>query len=161
MFNIGDTVMYGRSGACVIKSVKDENFSGEVRRYYVLSPVYEQNSTVYVPMDIASEKLKKILSEEEIRNVISLAAREDAEWIEDNKLRRENASSVIRSCDHILIIRLIKLYRAKKAEFEAMHRKFFVADDKALADAEKLLFREFSITLDIQEKDVFPLICGK
>lgn len=161
MFKVNETVMYGRSGACTIKDIQKENFSGAEREYYILTPIYESHSTVYVPVDNAHTKLKKLLSKQEIADIISEAAKFDEQWIDDNKLRREKAGVTVKSSNYVQIIRLIKLYRAKKAEFEENHKKFFIVDDKVLQEAENLLFQEFSIVLDIEKNDFFALISGK
>lgn len=161
MFKINDTVMYGRNGACKIKDIQREKFGDAEKEYYIMTPIYESNSTVYVPVDGAEGKLKKLLSKSEIASAINDAARQEAVWIEDSRRRREAASAVLKSGSHADVIALVKLYHAKKDEFEAVNKKFFVADDRALQEAESLLYQEFSVVLNIEKKDVFPLVSGK
>lgn len=161
MFKVNDTVMYGRNGACKVKDIQRESFGGAEKEYYILTPVYESNSTVYVPVEGAEVKLKKLLSKSEIDSVIGEASAKKSVWIEDSRRRREAASAVIKSGNHADVISLVKLYHAKKEEFEAANKKFFVADDRNLQEAESLLFQEFSIVLNIEKKDIFPLIEGK
>lgn len=158
MFNVNDKVMYLRNGVCTIKDIRTENFSGSDREYYIITPEKEPSSTVYVPMEKADEKFKRLLSREEICDIIEKSRDNKAEWIEDNKQRREKSLSVINSGNHGELILLIKLYRAKKSEFEQQHKKFFIADEKILCEAESILYQEFSAVLNIPKEEVFSFI---
>lgn len=161
MFNIGEKVMYGRLGIYRIDDIKAEDFSGEMRSYYVLTPLNEKNGVSYIPLDIAETKLKKALDEKKIKKVLSEAKKEEEQWITDGKLRREKASDILKSGDHVCLIRLIRLYYSKKEELEKKHRKFFAADAKALTEAEALILQEFSTALNISCDDVRQLILKK
>ncbi len=161
MFKVNDTVMYARNGACKITNIRCESFDGTEKEYYFLSPIYDSKSTVYVPVEGAEKKLKKLLSKQEIAAAIDEAATQSLNWIDDSRRRREKANDIIKSGSHTDIIRLIKLYHTKKEELDAEHKKFFVADDRALQEAESLLLQEFSIVLNIEKSDIIPLIEGK
>ena len=158
MFNIGDNVMYGRLGVYRIEDIKDENFSGETRSYYVLVPENQKDGTAYIPVDMGEKKLKRVPDEKEAKKVISDALTEDMEWITDNKARHERASEIIKSGDRVALLRLVRLYRTKKAEAESNRRKFFAADEKSLAEAEALIFRELSVALGVSPDDVRDMV---
>lgn len=158
MFKIGENVMYGRLGIYRIDNIKDENFSGEVRKYYVLTPLNEKDGTAYIPVDMGEKKLKRLLVKKEAEKVISEALEADMDWITDNKLRHEKASDIIKNGDRVSLLRLIRLYRSKKEEAEKNRRKFFAADEKALMEAEALLFQELSVALNVSCDDVLKLI---
>ena len=126
MFSINDTVMYGRNGACTVKDIRVENFSGSEREYYILTPESEPNSTVYVPVDSAHIKLKRLVTKEEIADILRDGRRDAMAWQEDNRLRRESSAQIIKSCDHRRLVALIRLYRTKKKDFEDNNKKFFL-----------------------------------
>ena len=48
-FNIGDAVRYGANGICVVSDKIRRKFSGVNESYFVLSPVGERGSKIYVP----------------------------------------------------------------------------------------------------------------
>ena len=80
-------------------------------------------------------------------------------WQEDNRLRRESSAQIIKSGDHRRLVALIRLYRTKKKEFEDNNKKFFVADDKILKEAESTVTQEFCAVLGIDGESVIGMIC--
>lgn len=68
MYQIKDAVLYGMQGVCEVEDIAEKDFSGEKRMYYVLMPVYQSSSTIYIPVDNENSlsKMRKVLSAEEI-----------------------------------------------------------------------------------------------
>ena len=68
MFCVNDTILYGAQGVCRIASIVRESFGSGPVDYYVLKPVYNDNSTIYVPVENGdlTGKMRRILSSEEI-----------------------------------------------------------------------------------------------
>lgn len=56
MYAVNDTVMYGQSGICKITEICDRKFGRETLKYYVLRPVYGNNTVIYCPVD--SDKVR-------------------------------------------------------------------------------------------------------
>ncbi len=50
-FLIGDTVSYGIHGVCLVEDIKTMDFGAAGEMYYVLKPIYDNKSTVYVPCE--------------------------------------------------------------------------------------------------------------
>lgn len=55
MYSVGQTVLYGSNGICNIEEITTKEISGMSIDYYVLKPLYSQNSTLFVPVN--NEKL--------------------------------------------------------------------------------------------------------
>ena len=72
MFKVNDTVIYGPQGVFKITEIRQKETKNGKRDYYVLSPLYANNSTVFVPKDSIEliSKIKKIMSPEELREFI-------------------------------------------------------------------------------------------
>ena len=72
MFAIGDYVISGSNGICLVQDITTLNISGvdKNRKYYLLKPVFASGSTVYVPLDTADTTMRKALSKEEALSVI-------------------------------------------------------------------------------------------
>ncbi|MBQ8827769.1 MAG: CarD family transcriptional regulator, partial [Clostridia bacterium] len=51
MFSVGDTVIYDTQGVCKIAEITTMNVCNVNRSFYVLKPVFEDRSTLYVPTD--------------------------------------------------------------------------------------------------------------
>ena len=72
MFQVNDTVSYGTHGVCQITEIGEKNLTGKSMEYYILKPVYNENSTLYVPVhsENLTGKMRRILSVQEIREMI-------------------------------------------------------------------------------------------
>ena len=51
VFQVGDVIIYGVQGVCKIEETEEKNVGGAARTYFVLKPVEDQGSTIYVPTD--------------------------------------------------------------------------------------------------------------
>ena len=98
MFQTGDTILYGTHGVCTIQSIEEMNFSGTKQEYYILSPVYNKASTVYVPVhnEKLTAKMNRILSADEIYELIRSMPDEKTIWIENETARKERFQQIVR-----------------------------------------------------------------
>lgn len=161
MFKVNDTVMYGRSGVCRIVDICKKNFINNELLYYVLQPVYENKCTIYCPVDSKKVQMRKLLDIDEIRELIRTMPDEITIWDNNDRARRETYDKIIKSGDHRELIKLIKTLYLKRKELNSTGKKFHIADEKAMNDAEKLLYQEFALVLDIQLDEVVPFITGQ
>ena len=58
MFSIGDSFIYGNNGICKLIGIQDMTVWEETRSYYVLRPVFQANSTVFVSIGNKRRKLE-------------------------------------------------------------------------------------------------------
>ena len=72
MFGVGDTVVYGTQGVCRIERTESRRVRGEYIDYLVLRPVYDSNSTLFIPKsnEKLTSKMREILSADEIDKII-------------------------------------------------------------------------------------------
>ncbi len=72
MFQKGDYVICGNNGICCVQDVTTLNISGvdKTREYYLLKPVFQSTSTVYVPLDTANKSIRKAASRKEADELI-------------------------------------------------------------------------------------------
>ena len=84
MYNVNDTILYGSHGVCKIVGIEEKDFSGNRENYYVLQPVYSENSTIYVPCSNKklADKMRRVLTPQEIYQIIRAMPYEDTDWIE-------------------------------------------------------------------------------
>lgn len=88
MFNVNDTILYGTHGICKISDITEQNFNGSTKKYYILQPLHNVSSTIYVPMDNEKllAKIRRILSEEELYELIKAMPDKETTWIENKIL---------------------------------------------------------------------------
>lgn len=160
MFQINDTVSYSTQGVCVIKEIKQMNLSGKTENYYVLKPIYSSNSTIYVP--IANEnltaKMRRILSRDEIKELIKAMPDEETVWIENDAERKEKYQQIISSSDHKKLVGLIKTLYLEQSRRSKEGKRLRQSDEQLFKRAEAMLYGEFALVLDISPDQVIPFL---
>ena len=162
MRKIGEYVVYGGNGVMVVVDIKEESFGGVTRSYYVLRDVSSNSeSLTYVPTDSAVlvSQMRPLLTKDEVLNVIKNAKdASDCEWAKDNRARTEIFKRILESGDRVKLISMIRTIYNAGLKREAEGKKNFVSDENAKQRAEKLIFSEFSIVLEMPETEVSEFI---
>lgn len=160
MFNIGDTVLYAKEGVCCISNIEQRKFANETRRYYVLKSLDRINSTVYVPTD--NERLvsamRRVLSKQEIDDLIERIHSSSAEWLSDDMLRKEEYHRIISNADCLALGINLRILHLKREELRAGGKKLRRFDEEFFIQAQNLLFNEFAHVLKISKEEVLPYI---
>lgn len=160
MFSVRDIVIYGIDGVCQIIDITEKEVDGQCRQYYVLKPVYDENSTLYIPVhsEKTTAKMHRVLSPEEIYALIQAMPAENSIWIDSEVVRREKYKEIIVTGNRQELIRLIKtLYLHQQAKKEN-GKKLHTVDERFMKDAEKILYDEFAHVLAIKREQVLPFI---
>lgn len=161
MFRVNDTVMYGNLGVCRIADVCPQTFDQGEKLYYILKPVYDENSTIYCPVDSDKIRIRKLLSAKEIHELIQIMPDMETEWIENDLARKERFTEILKSGDHQQLITLIKALYFNRQEKSRTGKKFHLSDEKIMHEAENILYGEFAHVLNIQQEEVLPFIMGE
>lgn len=160
VYQVGDTVLYGAEGVCRFEGEKEQIIGGKKHCYMILKPIYKKSSTVYVPKDnpALQEKIKRVLSPEEIYELIREIPEEEALWIEDEGERKAKYSRILAGSDRKELMRVIKALYRRRTQQEKMGRKFHLSDERFLKEAESRLHGEFALVLHIDPEQVAPFI---
>ena len=87
MFLVGDTVVYPHHGAGRILEVTEEDFQGEIRRFYTIQ-ILHSDMTVRVPVDnVGGAGIRAVISESEVEEVLGVL-RDDPTRMPKNWNRR-------------------------------------------------------------------------
>ena len=72
MYSVNEKIHYGGSGVCVIQEIATMRFGRTRERYYVLKPVYQNSSLIYVPVENQQlvSKMRPVLTREEVDRLI-------------------------------------------------------------------------------------------
>lgn len=166
MFSIGSYVIYRAEGVCVISDIREENFGaiGEKSKYYILSPLGDDRSTVFVPVD--NEKLcsmlRRLLSAEEIMDLAAELREERIEWIPDSRARNLRYRELFSLGDRRDLIVLANTIMAIMREGKESDKRLTGTDANALRRAKRMLYDEFTVTAEIRtEDDVLSLLLGE
>lgn len=160
MLKIGETVQYSGNGVCVVEDIRNENFGSGNEKYYVLRPISSGYNTFYIPVDNGKmlSKIRKVLSVEEVNEIIKGMPESDFEWIENDLERKEVYKKIIFGGDCREIVRVIKAIYFRGEALKEQGKKLHMVDEHMLKDAENLLYDEFAAVLKIKKEEVLPFI---
>ncbi len=160
MFQVNDTVRYGTSGVCKITQVMTRPFKGEQKQYFVLRPVHDSRSTLFVPVDNQElvAKMRPVLTKEEVMNLIHAMPSFEQLWIGDEQQRKQTFRGILSSGDCKQAICMIKALHLEGINLREKGRKLRMDDERCLRDAERLLYDEFSLALAMEPEEVLGFI---
>ncbi len=155
-YGIGDTVLYGADGVCRIDEISQQKIGKDTLTYYILKPIYDEKSTIYVPAQNQAllNKMKRILSEDEIYAAIGEAINADDKWQENDAVRKEEFREIIESGSIPSIIRLVRLLYLRRKTQLSCGKRLRVSDENFLKECERMLFDEFALVLKIKRTQV-------
>ena len=163
-YNIDDVVSYGKNGVCRITEIKKMKFDrSEEHEYYVLAPLRDKNATFFVPVDssVLLSRMRKVMTKDEIDEVLDSAKDESIEWIDDKKQRNDAFRAIITEGNpHKILLLAHCIYNMKK-EKEAAGRKLWACDESLLATVVKMISEEMSWSIGIPESKVSEYIRKK
>ena len=164
MFQVGDIVIYGMTGACQITNITAKNLAGADgnRLYYTLKPLYQQ-CIIHIPVNNDKILMRPVVSRDEAERLIALIPSIQAEPYYSKAARDLAAhySETIRACNCGDLIELTMSIYAKKVEIQDQKRKFGAVDERFLHQAEDLLFGELAAALGISREEVPAYIAAK
>ncbi len=163
MFKVNDTVVYGAQGICRISGITTKTIKKQQKEYYVLLPLYKENSQIFIPVDNEklTQRMKKVMSKEEIAELISSLPSESYEWIEDDSERKAVYRKALESGDRHSVVRVIKSLYEEQQRRKSERKKLSVSDEIILNQAENLLYDELAAVLNIKPEEVLPFIKEK
>lgn len=142
----GETCSFCRS-----QQIEEKSIGASRRLYYVLKPVYHEDSTIFVPVDnpALTGKMHRLLRAQEVLQLLSGLAGDDGLWVEDEAQRREAYEQILRSGDRVGMARLIRALSLQKVRLDAQRKKLHAAEEAILKEAERELNEEFAYVLGL------------
>ncbi|MBQ7669387.1 MAG: hypothetical protein IJS45_01555 [Clostridia bacterium] len=163
MYKAGDHVVYGSHGVCAVTELRQMVFGTEHKDYYVLSPINDKRSTIFIPVD--SENLvcqmKRVLTKDEIDELLYSVEPGSLEWIPSDSERKAFCTHTLKNGDRLEMLHMIDMLYMHRERMKDQKKHFHVTDEKFLREAEKLLHDEFSFVLGIPVSEVGEYIGEK
>ncbi len=162
MFSKGDVVVYGTTGICEIKDISTLDIAGieKSRMYYILYPK-SNGGKIYVPVDTATSRMRRIITKEEAENLVAQIPKIDPLENCSEKTLEETYKRSLRTFDCVEWIRLIKyIYFRKKARQDA-GKKVTAIDGKYMHLTEDILYQEIGEALGIPKDQVLEYITNQ
>lgn len=160
MFQIGEIVIYGTSGACRINAVEKRELGDCVQECYVLKPVYDNSLTIRVPRnnEMLMAKMHPVITKDEVMDLIHEMPETENCYDADMNARKLFYSDTLKSGDHHSLLKMIKSIYCYKKERMANGKRLSGFDENAMREAENMLYTEFALALDIQPNQVVSFI---
>lgn len=160
MFEIGDYIVCGSNGICTVENIStiDVPDVDPERLYYILQPVYAKTSVVYIPVDNEKIIMRKVMTKEEVKELIDHIPEIETIGERNDKLREERFKECMRHYDCEEWIKVIKTLYIRKKERVERGQKVTATDARYLKAAEDQLYCEFSMALGIERNQVEAFI---
>lgn len=160
MFEVGDYIVCGSNGICTVENIStiDVPDVDPDRLYYILQPVYAKGSVVYIPIDNEKIIMRKVMTREQVNELIDHIPEIETIGERNDKLREERFKECMRHYDCEEWIKVIKTLYERRKERVERGQKVTATDARYLKAAEDQLYCEFSMALGIERNQVEEFI---
>lgn len=145
-------IRYGTNGICHVEGVETKIFGGQEMEYYVLKPAARESAKLYVPVknEKLTARMQRLLTEQEIHEVIGSIDEGGSMWIADDMRRRELYTEILHSGDRKAMMGVIRTLFLRRQEQK--RKKLHAVDEKILKEAERVLYEEIAYVLGIEQE---------
>lgn len=162
IFENGMNVVYKNVGVCTIEDIEKRNFDGiNDIEYYKLKPIANNSAMYYVPVQNSDEQIRELFSKDEVNQLIDNMQNENEIWFNNSRERRINFGKILKSDDYKAIIGMIKALYMQKNERQKHNKSLSSSDETLLNSAERLMFQEFAMVLNINQEDMKDYIINR
>ena len=160
MFKIGEVVSYSATGVCEIIDIREEKLTDIVMQYYILKPIYQNASTVYVPVNNETlvSRMKYLLSKSQTQELIESFNFTDIEWIDNDAQRVGFWREILLSGNRNKIASLIRTIHIRADYPATLGKQLRLIDAQILRDAKNVLHGEIATVFEIPLEEVETLI---
>lgn len=160
MFEVGEYVVCGNKGVCIVEDITTLDIAGvdKKRKYYILKPIYQTGSTVYVPVDSSRESMRQVMKCKDAQKLIDTIPDVPLLRIANDKLTEQTYKECLKSGNCEEWVRIIKtIWVRKQARLQA-GRKVTSVDAKYFHMAEESLYGELAVALNLSRDAVAEYI---
>ena len=163
MFQIGDQVAHYKEGVCEVTSIGklDIRCSDRKKEYYTLKPLYNVGGILYMPVNGEGKQLRKVISSGEAKELIADMPNISLLDITDEKKRELLYKEALFKNQCRSWMALMKTSYIRKRDRLAVGKKVINVDDRYLSSAEKFLYGELAVALNVPKEKVRDYITEK
>ena len=164
MFQPGELLVYGTTGVCRVEGVATPNLTRAEwgRQYYLLKPLY-QDGVIYTPLDSGERMMRPVMSAEDARALIAQIPTIRPEAFRERTLQllSQRYQTLLQSGNGRDLLELTMSVYQKRRQAEKQNRRLGMVDEKYGRQAERLLFGELAVALDIPVDQVPAYISSR
>ena len=158
MFKKGDYVINSNNGICKIEDTITMDMSNGKKEYYLLIPINEQTAKVYIPVDIAAQRIRLAMNKEQALQFINSIKDIEETYIENEKEREKTYKEAINSREPERMVGIIKTLYLRKIERVGVGKKITTIDERYFKLAENYLHGELAFALQVEKEEINQMI---
>lgn len=144
MFKKGDYIIY-KKDMCKIKEIKGKYYQDT--DYYILEPISDASLLINIPVN--NKEIRAIISKKEVEKIINKIPEIELICPANDKMIENEYKVLINSGVHEDLIRIIKTAYMRNEDRRNSGKKIGDKDNNYFNKAEKMLYNEFSIALNM------------
>ena len=157
-------MVYGATGVCRVEGLANPNHSGPQRekQFYLLNPLY-QDGIIYTPVEGGKVTMRPVMSAAEAESLIDQIPSVHAEARHERTLQllAQRYQSALQSGSCLDLLELTMSVHLKRRQAEQQNHRLGMVDEKYGKQAERLLFGELAVALDIDFDQVQSYISSR
>ncbi|EQF25875.1 carD-like/TRCF domain protein [Clostridioides difficile CD160] len=161
MYNIGESVMYPKEGACYVSDIVTKEINHNIQKYYELTVIFNSNLKILIPVISAGKiGIRPVMNENEVDDFMQSIDKTDGVWIFDRKKRLKLYQDKFHSGDVFEIVKLIKMLMIQDCSKQLCSTdKDFLnkAQRFALSELAAAQSKSYTIVLDEMKKHILNL----
>ena len=163
MFSVGDYMVYGINGVCLVEDICASPFDKkDTRSFYMLKPLgAPAGSVIYTPTDNAQVAMRPLMTKAQAEQLIGQIAEIGILEVPTEKMRRDIYRQTMQSCDPVKYVSLIKTVRRRRADMIAAHKRLSETDSDFERNAKISLYHELAVALDKPYAEIEPYVLEK
>ena len=163
MIQQGELVVYGSTGVCRVEGIGNpdpRDRSG--RQYYLLKPLY-QDGTIYTPVEGGKVPMRPVMSAAEAEELIAQIPQLNPEVCRERTLQllSQRYQAMLHSGNSRDLLELTISVCRKRRQAEEQNRRLGMVDERFAKQAERLLFGELAVALNVAPEEVPALIAAR
>ena len=158
MFKKGYFVVNTNNGICEINDIVTMNMSGTNKEYYMLIPITEKTAKVYIPVDLAQQRIRSAMTKEEAWALIESIPDIDEAYIENEKERELTYKEALNSRNPKKLVGIIKTLYLRRQERAEAGKKNTAVDERYFKLAENHLHSELAFAMQVDKCEVNDII---
>ena len=154
MFKKGEYILYGTVGVCQVEGISKPDFSNNDKVYYSLVPKFDQDTTIYIPVDSPKVKMREIMTRQEAEQFILALPSVEAKQYANDKERPQAYRQILESGDCTELASMIKEISEMEQNRRGKGKPLSIRERDGVKSARKLLFGELATALDICPEEI-------
>jgi len=148
VYRKGDTVVHPEHGAAVIEDLRERDFLGEKKKYFVLRLAYG-DLTLMVPADnTQAVGLRKVVAKTEVKKVLAVLREDESKMASNWSRRFKNNIEKLHSGDPYQVAEVVRNLSIRDKD-----KGLSAGEKRMLAKARQILVSELVFALDASEEE--------